>query len=565
MNNGKKGFIGSRQNPSAPQQTRTYQGGNAYTITLEEKLCQVFTLGLINGNFYKDSETVVRETRQTLEQALTDMPYIATQYAVYAAEELGMKLLPTIWLVYVSTLEDKTLFKSAFPRIINNPKLLHDFIELSRKAGIRKGFRGNKNGMGQSIKKTINKWLYANLNDYNVTRYTGKLEDIVSLTRPVDKVVKRPSNNGGEYEVNVGKYFQYIFKPKDAARRLTFDRAQALQAVIDDLNAGKVTESTLTLITQYKMQLEELKHTFGNLTIDQKKTVFMYFVPGLRYAALVGNLATIERAFATRIEPTQKWNPDTASWFTSKEVRATQIPQELIKIVASKLQNFEDYKGSKMLYFRLLTAHEMTITPEWRTALQKILRKSGDIAFANVPTGTKIRVSADTSGSMSSEWGSRSARVSGSLYAVDIASYLAAGIGMSVPGANVYATASFSEKVKFNYDNVIDNAMQVKGMNVGHGTSFESLLNDYNGEKYVILVTDGEDSGNMESKWARLQRPNGAKLIIWHVAGHTHFHKISKRSDVVYLKGYSDQILKVLAGILEGRAGQPDVVKNIKL
>lgn len=558
MSNGMKGFIGSNNNPTVPQRTTTLQGGNAYTLDLEEKLCHMFTLGLINGNFYKDKETVVKETRETLEKALVDMPFIATQYAVYSAEVLGMKLLPTIWLVYVSTLEDKTLFKSAFPRIINNPKLLHDFVELSRKAGIRKGFNGKKNGMGQSVKKTINNWLYNNLNDYNATRYTGKLEDIVNLTVPKDKVVTRQGNNGS-YEVDTAAYFSYIFKPKNEERRLTFGRAKALQEVINSLNEGKVDAATLAQIAKHKLQLEELKHTFGNLSVDQKKEVFMYFVPGLRYNALVSNLVAIERAFATRLEKTQKLDPDSGRYYPTTMVMATQIPQELIDVVVTKLENFEDFKASKMLYFGLLTAHEMTITVPWRKALQNVLRQSGDIAFSDVPNGTSIRVSADTSGSMST-------KVTNSLSAVDVASYLAAGIGMSVKGSRTYATATTSKEVRLVRDNIIDNAVDIKQADVGHGTSFETLLRDYAGEQYVILVTDGEDSGNMESKWANLKnRPNGAKLIIWHVANHTHFHKISKRSDVLYLKGYSDQLLRVLANVLSGKAGQPDVVKNIKL
>ncbi|MNO26405.1 TROVE domain protein [compost metagenome] len=557
MSKGIKGFVGSRSNSSVPQQTRTLQGGNAYTLDLEEKLCHMFTLGLINGNFFKNQETVVKETREVLEQALKDMPYIATQYAVYAAEELGMKLLPTIWLVYVSTLEDKSLFKSAFPRIINNPKMLYDFAELSRKAGIRRGFRGNKNGVGQSVKKTINNWLYENLNEYNTTRYTGKLEDVANLSRPEDKVVTRQGKTGA-YDVNVGQFFKYMFKQKGQPRRLTFDRARAQDKVISDLQSGIVNEDTLLLISQYKFQLEELKFTFDNLSADQKKTVFMHFVPGLRYNALVSNLVAIERAFATRMNRVQKIDPDSGKYYPTTEVMETQIPKELIDIVSKKLQNFEDFKASKMLYFGLLTAHEMTITPAWRRALQEVLKKSGSIAFASVPANTKVRVSADTSGSMST-------LVTNSLQAVDIAAYLAAGIGMSIPGSRTYATATTSKEVRLVRDNIIDNAVDIKKTSVGHGTSFETLLNDYAGEQYVILVSDGQDSGNMEAKWANLKKPNGAKLVIWHVAGHTYFNKISKRSDVIYLKGYSDQVLKVLANIIAGKSGQPDVVRSIKL
>lgn len=557
--NGLKGFLGSQTNPSVAKPTKTLQGGNAYELNLEEKLSHVFTLGLIRGNFYKTSDEVLQATRDVFEEALTKMPYVATQYAVYAAETLGMKLAPTIWLVYVSTLEDKTLFKSAFNRIINNPKMLHDFMELARKGGIRHGNsrKGSKNGMGQSVKKTVNRWLYEKLNDYNATRYTGKLEDVVKLTRPADKVVTRINGNGQKYEVDTAKYFQYIVKPKDSDRRLTFDRAESLQKVVESLDAGTLNDEVLALISKHKLQLEELKHTFGKLNASQKKTVFMYFVPGLRYNALVSNLVTIERAFATQTQKVNKIDPTSGKAYPTTVVVSTDIPLELKQIVSQKLSNYEDYRASKMLFFGLLTAHEMTSVQDWKKALNSTLAQAGKDAFADAPANVKVRIGADTSGSMST-------RVTDSLSAVDVASYLAAGIGMSIPGSTVHATATTSQEVALYGDSLIDNAVRIKRTSVGIGTNFESLLNTYNGEKYVVLVTDGQDSSNMERKWASLNRPNGAKLIIWHVAGHTYFNKVSNRSDVLYLKGYSDQLLKVLSNIITGKTDN-SVVKSVKL
>lgn len=559
--NGMKGFIGSRSNQTAPQKTTTHQGGNAYTLDLEEKLCSVFTLGLIQGNFFQGQEEVIKATREVFEKALKDMPYIATQYAVYAAEELGMKLAPTIWLVYVSTLEDKTLFKVAFDRIINNPKMLHDFMEIARKAGIRKGFKGDKNGMGQAVKKTVNRWLYQFLNEYNSTRYTNKLEDVVRLTRPEDKVVNRVNTRSGETEqVDVGAFLQYIFKPKDEPRRLTFDRARDLQIVIDNLNSGVINDETRSLIRAHRLQLEELKHTFGNLSADQKKEVFVYFVPGLRYNALVSNLVAIERAFATSTRKVNKIDPSSGRAYPTTEVVSTNIPKELVDIVAKKLESFEDYKASKMLPFGLLTANEMTITQAWKNALNKTLARSGEIAFADIPTGVRVMASADTSGSMGTP-------VTNSLSAVDIASYFCAMVAMSVPNSQAYATASSTQQARLvNGANLTENAIRIKQINVGMGTYFESLLNHYSGENYVVLITDGQDAGNMERKWASLtNRPANAKLIIWHVAGHAYFNKISTRSDVLYLKGYSDTLLKTLQNIMTGKAGQPNVVRSLKL
>lgn len=570
-NNGVKGFLGSKTNTANQQKSQPTvnpQGGTAYTLTYEEELCNAFTLGLLRGTFYTDQEEMIKHSRDLFEKASMDNPVIATKYAIYAAETLGMKLMPVIWLVYLSALDDKKLFKRAFPRIIGkNVKLLHDFVELCRNSDIRPGgihhqkIKGTNRGLGQALKKTINELMYNQLNDYNVTRFTSKLEDVCRLTRPEDKKVKRQNTKGELYDVDLKPYFEYIFKPKTGARRLTFERAKVLQETIDILqNKNKTIEEfqkALDNIKNQKLQMDEIKFTFGGLTVEEKQSVFAYFLPGLRYAALVSNLVAIERAFATRTQKIQKLDPmGSGKYFNQLEVLETNIPKGIIDIVAKKLASFDDYKASKMLFFGLLTAHEMIITSEWKIALNETLKKAGKIAFADLPEGRTIRCSADTSGSMST-------KVTNSLQAVDVASYLTAAVALST-GAKAYATADYTKTVALSNDNLVDCAVKIKQTNVGFGTFFESLLDGYNGEDVTIIITDGMQSDNMEAKWKHLtNKPKGAKLVVWHVVGYP--YKISTDPNIIYLKGYSDSLLMALSNIITGKAGQADVVRNIKI
>ena len=160
----------------------------------------------------------------------------------------------------------------------------------------------------------------------------------------------------------------------------------------------------------------------------------------------------------------------------------TNIPGKLIDIVSRKLKDFNDYKASKLLFFRLLTAHEMIITSKWKDALNDVLTQAGTVAFADIPVGRTIRCSADTSGSMSIS-------VTSSLKAVDIAAYLTASIALSTPDTKAYATASITKTVPLSGNNLIDNAIRIKNADVGHGTAFETLLKGYAGEDVVILVS----------------------------------------------------------------------------
>jgi hypothetical protein len=156
-------------------------------------------------------------------------------------------------------------------------------------------------------------------------------------------------------------------------------------------------------------------------------------------------------------------------------------------------------------------------------------------------------------------------KVTSSLTAVEIASLFGTMAFMSIKNASVYATSTFTKKVPVNREKTLfENSNIIAKTDVGYGTCFEPLLNDYQGEQYVVLITDGQQSDNIEGKWAKLSgKPNGAKLIVWHVVGYN--NKVSNKNDVVYLKGYSDRILGVLKNIIEGKAGQLEEINKVKL
>lgn len=509
----------------------TYEGGKAYEQTLRETVAEVFSLGLIRGNFYQSDLEVIENTKELMTEALEKYPEWATKCAIYGQRFNSLKLVPAVWLVYLSTLKNKSLFEKAFKKIINNPKMLHDFLELTRKGGIRQG-------MGRSVKRVTNEWLNDRLNDYHATRYKGKLAQIIKTARPAANERIQP-------------FMDYIINGNEEA----FARAAALKTVINTLTEGRLDENTLALIKEYELQLEELKHTFGKLIDEQKQAIFEFMIPGLKYNALVSNLVTIERVFATETRKVGKRGEHGA--FSQSEVVSADIPKELVEIVATKLSDFEAYRKSKMLPFGLITAQGMTKTPEWQAAIDTVLQKSGKDVFA-VPENVGVRIGVDTSGSMTT-------RVTPKLTACDIASLFGAMVYMSITHAAVYATATFTKKVKLNANkSLFENAREIAETDVGYGTRFEPLLDGYKGEKFVLLITDGQQSDNIESKWAKLRgRPEGSKLVIWHVAGYN--NKISDRNDVVYLKGFSDRLLGVLKNIIEDKAGQIAEIEAVEI
>jgi 60 kDa SS-A/Ro ribonucleoprotein len=151
--------------------------------------------------------------------------------------------------------------------------------------------RGALKGMGRSVKRAVNSWLNNKLNEYHATRYKGKLVEVIKTARPIAAERIQP-------------FMDYIINDNENA----FARASALKRVVTALYSGQLDEELLLKIREYNLQLEELKHAFGSLSQEQKKVIIEFMLPGLKYNALVSNLVTIERVFATETRKVRKVN-----------------------------------------------------------------------------------------------------------------------------------------------------------------------------------------------------------------------------------------------------------------
>lgn len=521
---------------------KTHEGGVAYQASFKEQLVEFFSLGLLNGNFYQTQEEVLKNAGSLFERALKECPEFATKAAVYGNNVNSLKLVPTIWLVYLSTLEDKSLFKKAFPRIIRNPKMLHDFMDICRKGGIREGF-------GRGMKAITNQWLVDHLNEYQVSRNKGKLEEIIKVSRP-DSKKQAPLFQD---------FMNYISNGE-----LTFPRAKSLKEVVEFMEAGTMNDTVLSIIEANRLQLEELKHALKGLSDSDKKKLYRSMYKGLNYAALILNLVALERVYATRTSKVQKvsYKAGKHMSFEQLQVFETDIPQDVIDMVVSRIQDVGMYRKSNMLPFALLNAEKMIVTPEFKQAIATILRKVAQEAF-DIDPDIELRLAIDTSASMSSkEWSA--VNDSQTLLASDVANIFGAMLKKSHTKTRAFAVASSIKEVPLSkQDDVFQMAEHIRRTQVGAGTQFEQIMYTYQGEKFVILITDSEQSDNLESVWLSAKKPKGAKLIVWQLVPNA--KRISKDPSVVYVAGYSDRLLGLIKGIIEGKSGQVDEVEKVTL
>jgi len=553
--------------------TTTYEGGVGYHTTFKETLAEFFSLGLLNGKFYQSQEEVLSDAVEIYQKALSECPEFASKCAVYGAEKNSLKLVPVLWLVYLSTLEDKTLFNKVFPRIIRNVSLLHDFMELCRKTPIRKG-------LGRSVKKAVNNQLHRLLNEYSASRNKGTIREIVKVTRPhfTDEQFQN--------------YMKYVIKDE-----LAFERARELKRIIEKLKRNEIDNDTLETITRHSFQLEELKHAINNsppgikgkilaltktiiaekdmakvaelqaeilalkqksveaLGAEQKQMLYKHLYKGLRYAALMLNLVALERVYAEKVKQVRKHGRNRGG-FGQDEVVKTAIPKDLSNMVQAKIESVEDYRASKILPFTLINAHRMVKTEAFKQSIANILFTCAHEAF-DIPEETEILVAVDTSGSMRSP-------LNDSLDVVDVASFLGALITCSHEKTTVCSVADHCEKVPLQKeDNLFKIADAITGTDVGGSTHLGEVMHEYRGQKYLLLLTDSEAADNLESKWLHAKKPDDAKLIVWQLQAYK--TKLSNHRSVIYFAGFSDRLLELLKRIIEDRGTQLEEIEAVVL
>ncbi|GHU24821.1 hypothetical protein FACS1894172_08710 [Spirochaetia bacterium] len=551
--------------------TTTYEGGTGYKISFPETVAEFFSLGLLNGMFYQTQEEVMQSATEIFTRALSECPEFATKAAIYGHTKNSLKLVPVIWLSYLSTLEDKSLFTKSFPRIVTNLNLLHDFMEICRKTPVRKG-------LGRSIKRAVNNQLFKLLNDYSVCRNKTTILELARVARPAFK------------QEHFQNYMRYVSRDE-----LSFERARELKQALENIKQNKIDDDVLGAVEKYSFQLEELKHSINNFPASSKEKLHMLsqeliaekdlekvallqqeimelkqkeagvlnnvdrqalyaiLYKGLRYAALILNLVALERVFAVESRLVKKRRP-TGGLFTQEEVLQSAVPPEIEAMVCTKIQSISDYRASNMLPFALINAQRMVTNKAFKKALGDILNTCAKETF-NIPPETEILIGIDTSGSMS-------VSINDSLNAIDIATFFGALVKLAHPAASVCTIANTCTPVSFKSENLFDMAGEICKQASG-GTYLETLMNEYAGQKYILLITDSVAADDLASKWLMAKKPASAKLIVWQLQAYqTH---ISNNPAVIYLAGFSNRLLSLIKAIIEDTGTQMAEIEKIKL
>ena len=483
-------------------------GGQAYKLSPKAALAQYAVTGCLNGTFYADAETQLQKVIELCQNV--DAEFIA-KLAIYARERGHMKDMPAL-LCAVLAVKDVAMLKAVFSRVIDNGKMLRNFVQM-----IRSGAVGRKS-LGTAPKRLINEWLAARSDETIFKDSVGQspsLADIVKMIHP------KPTS-----ESRAALYGYFI------GRDFNVDALPALVRQFEQFKAGE--------------------------SVDVPK------VPFQMLTSLP--LATKDWTAIAQNAPWQVTRMNLNTFARHGVFDQTGLPE----LIANRLRDEEAIKKARVFPYQLMAAFTNTdekIPGTVRDALQDAM----EIAISNVPKiKGKVYVFPDVSGSMHSPATGYRKGATSKVRCIDVAALVAAAIVRRNPNAEVIPFSDAVVKCSLNArDSVMTNAEKLASLPSG-GTNCSAPLYELNRRKaqgdLVVYVSDNESwvdsprygyfgGGASETmkQWAEFKRRSPqARMVCIDIQPYA-TTQAQERADILNIGGFSDQVFDVIAEFAAGR------------
>ena len=123
-------------------------GGRAYELSPKAALAQYAATGCFSHTFYADASEQLEKVLALTKEL--DAEFVA-KVAVYAREKGFMKDMPALLVAVLST-KDKAIFEKTFPRVIDNGKMLRNFVQIMRSGAV------GRKSLGSLPKRMVREW-----------------------------------------------------------------------------------------------------------------------------------------------------------------------------------------------------------------------------------------------------------------------------------------------------------------------------------------------------------------------------------------------------------------------
>jgi len=486
--------------PAAP--ARNEAGGVACAMSPKAALAQYAATGCMNRTFYATAD---EQMKNVLALAQTVDAAFVAKTAIYARESGYMKDMPAL-LCAVLASRDRELLKATFPRVMDNARMVRNFVQI-----IRSGATGRKS-LGTLPKRLVRDWIAARSDEQLFADSVGQTPSLADIIRMVHPHPGTPAREA--------LYGYLIGQPHNA---------EVLPPVVRAYEAFK----TGLVKTAPNVPFQMLT------ALDLRKDDWIEIAHTAPWHMTRMNLNTFARHGV----------------FDNREVT---------RAVANRLANAELVRKARVFPYQLLAAY-MTATnvPEIvRNALQDAM----EIATANVPRiDGKVYIFPDVSGSMQSPVTSHRAGATTAVRCIDVAALVAASIMRRNGDAEVLPFGTTICSVPINArDSIMTNAQKLAAIN-GGGTNCSAPLVELNRRKaqadLIVYVSDNESWADPQRgrgtetmrQWAqfKVNNPN-ARLVCIDIQPYA-TTQAAESEDVLNVGGFSDQVFTLVARFAEGK------------
>lgn len=496
---------------------RNEAGGLAYAFTPRHALAQYAATGCLNQTYYATAEDQLQKVLALCETVPTD--FIA-RTAVYCREKGFMKDMPAL-LCAVLAARDAERLELIFPRVINDAKMLRNFVQI-----LRSGVTGRKS-LGSLPKRLVRKWFEARTDEAIFRADVGQspsVADVIKLVHP------RPGSPGRE------ALYGYLIGRKH--------EASALPAFVQEFEAWKMNPEGVPPEVPFQML------TALPLTEDHWKCI----ARRASWQMTRMNLNTFAR-------------------------HGVFNDVELVRLVAERLRDADQVRRARVFPYQLLAAY-FNVGAEVPVEIKEALQDAMEIAVTNVPeVKGKVVLAPDVSGSMhSSVTGYRQGSTS-KVRCIDVAALMSAALLRKNWSAQVLPFECKIVPVQLNpRDSVMTNAQKLCSL-PGGGTNCSTVLVHLNETQaqadLVIYVSDNESwrdtlingasAGTATMReWMKFKQRNPhARLVCLDIQPYA-TTQVQERADILNIGGFSDSVFEVIAAFAEGRLGPDHWVGEIE-
>jgi 60 kDa SS-A/Ro ribonucleoprotein len=481
-------------------------GGTAYKLSPKHALAQYAATGCFSQTFYADASEQLDKVLELAREL--DADFVA-RTAVYARESGFMKDMPGLLVAVLST-KDKELFAKIFPRVIDNGKMLRNFVQIMRSGAV------GRKSLGSLPKRLVREWFESRKAETIFKQSVGQSPSFADILKMV-----HPKPLEAEKEALYGYFI---------GREIDADKLPEIVQKFEKFKTGdsaEVPPVPFQMLTALPISTREWSEIARNAAWQMTRM----------------NLNTFQRhgVFADR---------------------------EMVEIIADRLRDRDAIRRAKVFPYQLLTAYTAaTANRDIPRAITEALQDAMEIATENVPElGGKVYVFPDISGSMHSAVTGYRKGATSAVRCLDVAALVAAAILRKNPTAEVIPFSDAVVEAQLNpRDSVMTNAQKLAALPSG-GTNCSAplrLLNKYKSEAdLLIYVSDNESWMDSNRTWNsgtetmkqwnefKTRNPN-AKLVCIDIQPYAHT-QAQERADILNVGGFSDQVFTLLAEFANG-------------